>query len=92
MSGEEFGYWTTRLDAADDKASLARELARALLASQEFLAKNPTSEDYVVGFYRAFLGRFPNDTEIAYWSGELDSGARTAHDLIELFADSPEFT
>ena len=43
-------------------------------------------------FYRAFLGRFPNDGEVAYGGGALDSGARTTDDLIGLFANSEEFT
>ncbi|HUT26092.1 MAG TPA: DUF4214 domain-containing protein, partial [Sumerlaeia bacterium] len=53
---------------------------------------DPTSEDYVARFYRAFLGRFPNDAEIVYWMGELDSGSRSPGDLIDLFADSEEFS
>ncbi|HUT25623.1 MAG TPA: DUF4214 domain-containing protein, partial [Sumerlaeia bacterium] len=67
-------------------------MAREVIVSEEFLSKQPTTADYVVRLYRAFLGRFPNDTEIAYWTGELDSGARTTDDLIDLFADSAELT
>ncbi|HUT22845.1 MAG TPA: DUF4214 domain-containing protein, partial [Sumerlaeia bacterium] len=69
----------------------AKQMAREVIVSAEFLGKQPAAADYVARFYRAFLGRFPNDTEIAYWRGELDSGRRTTDDLIELFADSQEF-
>ncbi|HUT25863.1 MAG TPA: DUF4214 domain-containing protein, partial [Sumerlaeia bacterium] len=66
----------------------AKQMAREVIVSEEFLAKQPQTADYVVRFYRAFLGRFPNDTETTYWSGEIDSGRRTTDDAIELFADS----
>jgi chitodextrinase len=70
----------------------AKQMAREVIVSEEFLGKNPTTADYVVRFYRAFLGRFPSDTEVAYWSGELNSGRRTRDNVIDLFADSTEFT
>ncbi|HUT25703.1 MAG TPA: DUF4214 domain-containing protein, partial [Sumerlaeia bacterium] len=70
----------------------AKQMAREVIVSEEFQSRNPTTEVYVTRFYRAFLGRFPNDSEAAYWSAELDSGERTTDDLIDLFADSPEFT
>jgi hypothetical protein len=70
----------------------AKQMAREVIVSPEFLGKQPTTGDYVVRFYRAFLGRFPNDAEIAYWSGELDSGRQDADGLINLFAGSVEFT
>ena len=70
----------------------AKQMAREVIVSPEFLGRQPTTADYVVRFYRAFLGRFPNDSEIAYWTGELDSGRRTTDNLIDLFADSAEFT
>ena len=70
----------------------AKQMAREVIVSPEFLGRQPTTADYVVRFYRSFLGRFPNDTEIGYWTGELDSGRQTTDDLIELFADSAEFT
>jgi hypothetical protein len=69
----------------------AKQMAREVIASAEFTGKQPTTADYVTRFYRAFLGRFPNGTEIAYWSDELDSGRRTTDALIDLFADSAEF-
>ena len=70
----------------------ARDMASGVFMSDEFLGKNPTSEDYVVRLYRAFLGRFPSDAEVTYWGGELESGRQTTSDLIDLFADSSEFT
>ena len=70
----------------------AKQMAREVIVSEEFLSKNPTTAVYVTRFYRAFLGRFPSDAEVTYWSGELDSGRQSASGVIELFADSAEFT
>jgi len=70
----------------------AKQMAREVLASEEFLGKDPQTADYVVRLYRSFLGRFPNDSEATYWSAELDSGGQTLGDLIERFAESREFT
>ncbi|HUT22944.1 MAG TPA: DUF4214 domain-containing protein, partial [Sumerlaeia bacterium] len=75
----------------------AKQTAREIIASEEFQSSLgsalPNAQSAIVArLYRAFLGRFPSDAELAYWSAELDSGARTTDDLIDLFADSTEFT
>jgi len=70
----------------------AKQMAREVIASVEFLGKAPASSDYVARLYRAFLGRLPSSPEVAYWSGQLDSGAQSTDDLIDLFADSLEFS
>jgi hypothetical protein len=70
----------------------AKQMAREVIVSAEFLGKQPTTADCVERFYRAFLGRFPNEAELAYWTAELDSGRRTTDDVIDLFGGSQEFT
>jgi hypothetical protein len=70
----------------------ARSLGVQVLASPEYLSKNPTNETHVVRLYRAFLGRYPGTEEINYWAGRLDAGAITTTYLIDQFAASPEFT
>ena len=70
----------------------AKQMAREVIVSVEFLSKNPSTEVYVTRFYRAFLGRFPSDSEVAYWSGELAAGRQTTDSVIDLFGDAPEFT
>ncbi|HUT26205.1 MAG TPA: DUF4214 domain-containing protein [Sumerlaeia bacterium] len=72
--------------------SQAKQMAREVILSVEFLNKQPTSSDYVIRFYRSFMGRFPSDAEVTYWSGELDSGRQTHDSVIDLFADSAEFS
>jgi formylglycine-generating enzyme required for sulfatase activity len=70
----------------------AKQMAREVVVSAEFLGKQPTTADHVIRFYRAFLGRFPNDSEVTYWSGTVTGGSLTYDSLIGLFADSEEFT
>ncbi|HUT23542.1 MAG TPA: S8 family serine peptidase, partial [Sumerlaeia bacterium] len=79
-------------DQSQDKRALAKWMAREVIASEEFLAKKPTTEDHVVRLYRAFLGRFPNDSEIAVWKAEIEAGRQTPNSLIDLFGDAPEFS
>ncbi|HUT26152.1 MAG TPA: PQQ-binding-like beta-propeller repeat protein [Sumerlaeia bacterium] len=69
-----------------------KQMAREVVASPEFLGKQPTTEEYVVRFYRAFLSRFPNDSEVSDWSGEIDAGRQTTDGVIDLFAESAEFS
>jgi len=91
-------YATGLFDAANASGGIASvraqaaQMAREVIQSAEFLSKNPTTDVYVTRFYRAFLGRFPNDTEVAYWTGELDAGRQTYESVIWLFAESTEFT
>ncbi|HUT25120.1 MAG TPA: DUF4214 domain-containing protein, partial [Sumerlaeia bacterium] len=70
----------------------AIQMGREVIVSAEFLGKQPTTADYVTRFYRAYLGRFPGDSEVAYWSGELGAGRQTYDSVINLFANSQEFT
>jgi len=70
----------------------AKQMAREVIVSAEFLSKNPTTPVYVTRFYRAFLGRFPADHEKAYWTGELDAGRATTDAMIDQFGDAPEFS
>jgi hypothetical protein len=70
----------------------AIQMGREVIVSAEFLGKQPATGDYVTRFYRAYLGRFPGDNEVAYWSGELGAGRQTYDSVINLFANSQEFT
>ncbi|HUT26151.1 MAG TPA: DUF4214 domain-containing protein [Sumerlaeia bacterium] len=91
-------YAAGLFDAANASGGIASvraqavQMAREVIQSSEFLSNNPTTTVYVTRFYRAFLGRFPNDTEVTYWAGELDAQRETYESVIWLFAESPEFT
>ena len=85
-------YATNRFDRSSDKRAVAKAMAREVIASEEFLGNNPTTDVYVTRLYRAFLGRFPNDSEVAHWADQLESGGMSLDDVIDLFGDSQEFT
>ena len=72
--------------------NLLCSFGRLVLESEEYLSKGPTNETHVIRLYRAYLGRFPSDSEIGYWSGELEAGRQTTDSLIDAFAASGEFT
>jgi C1A family cysteine protease len=85
-------YWSGLFDNASDKRLEAVYMAQQNIASQEFQGGLPTNETIVVRLYRGLLGRYPDDNEIAYWSGELNSGRQTINALINQFANSQEFS
>jgi len=91
-------FWKGVLDSAYASGGIeavrnqARNLGAGVLASPEYLSKNPTNDIHVVHLYRAFLGRFPGTSEIDYWTGQLNAQALTTTDLINQFAASAEFT
>ncbi|HUT25647.1 MAG TPA: DUF3160 domain-containing protein [Sumerlaeia bacterium] len=84
-------YFSILLELAGNKRDLAKWMAAAIVISQEFLSKEPTNQERVIRLFRAFLGRFPNDRETDYWTGQLDGGLETIDDLVDRFADSEEF-
>lgn len=90
-------YWKGVFDGAfsggiSSVRNQARSFGVQVLASAEYTSKNPTNDTHVVRLYRAYLGRYPGDSEIAYWRGQLDSHALTTTNLIDQFAASAEFT
>lgn len=85
-------YWSDLFDNAADKVAMAKWMAEQVAGSPEFQANVTTHEGLVIRLYRSFLGRFPSDGEIAYWSGELAAGRQTLTQLIDLFGSSNEFT
>ena len=85
-------FWSNVFDNATNKRQTAISMSQGIVRSGEFLSKKPTFETIVVRLYRALLGRFPADNEIAHWAGELYAGRQTVDNLINLFANSQEFT
>jgi hypothetical protein len=65
---------------------------QTVLASAEYLSQSPTNGTHVIRFYRAYLGRYPSESEFNYWVGELNSGRETTDSVMNQFANSPEFT
>lgn len=93
------------LDRAPDQAGLlgwvaalqdgARlpDVARGFVASPEFRAAYGGLDDagFVTLLYQNVLGRDPGAAEVAYWAGQLQSGARDRAVVVADFAESPEF-
>ena len=51
-----------------------------------------TDEEYVKRLYTTFMGRDPEASEIAFWTGELAKGSQTRTSTLEFFGHSEEFT
>jgi hypothetical protein len=85
-------WWASTFNSSTNKRATARNMGQALFGSPEYTGKNASTEDKVVGLYRAFMGRYPGSGEIAYWAGELNSGKRTFAQVLDVFVNSREFT
>jgi 4-amino-4-deoxy-L-arabinose transferase-like glycosyltransferase len=92
MDSGELVYWSSLFDNAVDKRQQSIYMAQQAMGCDEFQNQHPTNQTIVVRLYRAFLRRYPADNEIAYWTGELNAGRQTSDTLINVFANSQEFS
>lgn len=69
------------------------DVARGFVESPEFQAAYGGRDDagFVTLLYQNVLGRSPGASEVAYWAGQLASGARDRPAVVADFAESPEF-
>lgn len=72
--------------------ALAKQMAREVMVSDEFLGQDPTIGIVIERLYRAFLGRYPNNAESNYWKHLFNTDATTIDQIIEYFGDSEEFS
>ncbi|HEV7720379.1 MAG TPA: DUF4214 domain-containing protein [Iamia sp.] len=81
-------YW---IGEAQKGLSLAK-MASKFAQSQEFKTKyGPLSNSaFVTAIYQNIFDRDPEPAGLAYWKGELDSGARTRGDVMVGFSESAE--
>ena len=68
-------------------------VARSFQASSEFLDENAdlSSAEFVTLLYNNVLERQPDPGGLAYWTGQIDSGARSKNAVVLNFTESAEF-
>ena len=84
------GYWIAQLDKG---ANIITTVAQSFLNSPEFIAQygtNPSNATYVNDLYQNVLHRSGDAGGIAYWNGQLNSGAASKAFVLEQFATLPE--
>ena len=82
-------YWIGQVDAG---TSLI-DVAKGFIASAEFQSiygANPSNADFVSKLYQNVLGREGEAGGLAFWVGELDSGARDKATVLAGFSESSE--
>jgi len=91
---DSFGlaYWASRFDNAVDKRQMSKYMGEQVTNGDEFRSKHPNNGTIIVSLYRAFLGRYPAESESAYWTNELNAGRQTVNSLVNVFANSQEFS
>ena len=81
-------YWTRLRKSGTD----LHRLAELLINSSEFRRRygTPTNEAYVTLLYQNVLGRAPDGPGLAYWSGQIRTGAMGRPQLLVQFSESKE--
>jgi hypothetical protein len=82
-------FWMAQL-----RAGLAPvEMARFFAASAEFQAGHGALDNaaFVATLYRDVLGRQGDASGVAFWTSQLDSGARDRGEVLLAFSESPEY-
>ena len=81
-------YWTDQLTNGKTLAQVAATFAQ----SSEFQTKygSKTNQQFVTLIYQNIFERDPDPGGLAYWTGKLDSGAKTRGDVMTNFSESSE--
>jgi Ca2+-binding RTX toxin-like protein len=104
-AAQVFRLYQATLDRAPDAGGLLAwhaaltagtslvEVAAGFVGSREFQRVYGALDDadFVTLLYRNVLGRDPDAGGLAYWTGLLESGARSRPAVVAGFSDSPEF-
>ena len=82
-------YWSLALTNLEQTGCTA---AKEFFMSQEFVNLKLKDDEYIRRLYTTFMGRDPESSEIAYWTGEIKKGTQTRYSIMQFFGQSPEFT
>jgi hypothetical protein len=82
-------FWVSRFKTGTPLTAISN----AFTQSHEFQTRygSLTNSEFVTLVYNNVLGRAPDPGGLAFWTGQLDSGARTRGDVMLGFSESPEF-
>ncbi len=92
-----FNYWLAQMQTAqcggDAQAirNLTSQMALTFLQSQEYIDRNTSNSEYIEDLYNGILRRGADLAGYQYWLGELNGGAYTREEMLQLFIDSAEF-
>jgi len=91
-----YRYWVQRFQAAqcvgaEAIRSEADAITQAFFQGSEYAARERSDTQYVTDLYDAMLRRGGDRQGVAYWIGQLESGARTRDEVRRAFLAAPEF-
>ena len=84
------GYWIAQVDKG---ANIITTVAASFVQSPEFVAKygaNPSNASYIDNLYQNVLHRAGESGGVAYWNGQLNTGAASKAFVLEQFATLAE--
>lgn len=82
-------YWIGRFRSGETLDAIANYFAASPEFAQTYGALDNTQ--FVTRVYLNVLGRTPDAGGLAYWTGELASGARSRGQVVTGFSESPEY-
>ena len=89
-----FAYWTDVIISLVSSGGDLKEgfisFAQTFFNSQEYLDRNRTNTEYIRDLYNTFFDREFDTGGLAYWVGELGSGA-SRDEVLDQFVNSEEF-
>ena len=83
-------YWIEKYSSGENDS---RAVASSFLLSDEFkerYGENVSDTTYVNNLYQNVLGRYPDNSGLNYWLGQLNSGSETRYEVLLGFAESAE--
>ncbi len=102
LSAEVTSYYQTFLNRAPDAAGLAfwiadlqgggteQQVVSGIASSREFLSLHNSNTLFVNALYAELLGRTGDTAGIAFWTGQLNSGALTDAQVVSGFLNARE--
>ena len=82
-------YWSLALTNLEQTGCSA---AKEFFTSAEFVNLKLQDDAYIKRLYTTFMDRQPEDSEVAYWAGEIKKGTQTRDSVLAFFGQSEEFT
>ncbi|MBI5675180.1 MAG: DUF4214 domain-containing protein [Nitrospirae bacterium] len=92
-----FNYWLGEMQTAQCNGNaqairdLTSQIALNFLQSQEYADRNTSNSECIEDYYNGILRRGADLAGYLYWLGELDGGAYTRAEMLQLYVDSAEF-
>ena len=85
---EGLAYWVGELINGTKTGFV---VAKQFFGSDELVNSGISNEEFVIRAYKTLMNREPDEEGLAFWVGQIESGAKTWNSVVKGFAYSDEF-